>query len=124
MAVWPADTFWFEGPTVTWKSEARAVTIGAETMFNGLPQVTVTAPPLKLNGPPDTELFGVKTTLTVAVEPDCSGGMLHCTGTVFVDGCVQVPGVALAELKATGRPSQLSLKVMPVARSGPLLVIV
>ena len=35
--------------TVTWKSEPRAVTVGAETMFKGLPQDTVTAPPLKLN---------------------------------------------------------------------------
>src|SRR3982074_1260070 len=48
-AVCPADTVWFAGPTVTWKSEPRAVTVGADTMVNGLPQETETAPPLKLN---------------------------------------------------------------------------
>jgi hypothetical protein len=39
-------------------------------IFKGLPQDTVTAPPLKLNGPLAPELVGVKTIFTVAVEPD------------------------------------------------------
>src|ERR1700719_1541940 len=124
MAVCPADTTWFEGPTVTWKSEARAGTGGADTMFKGLPQETVTAPPVKLNGPPDAELFGVKTTLTVAVEPDCSDGMLHCTGRLLPVGWVQTPEGTDAELKATGRPAKLSVNVMPVASSGPSFVSV
>jgi len=39
-------------------------------IFKGLPQDTVTAPPLKLNGPLAPELVGVKITVTATVEPD------------------------------------------------------
>src|ERR1700724_3528484 len=50
--------------------------------------------------------------------------MLHCTGRLLPVDWVQMPEGTDAELKATGRPAKLSVNVMPVARSGPLFVIV
>src|SRR5260370_3276723 len=60
----------------------------------------------------------------MAVEPDCSVAMLHCTGRPLPVGWLQMPEDTAAEVKATGRPAKLSVNVMPVARSGPLFVIV
>ncbi len=82
---------------------------------------TLTAPPLKLPA-----VVGVRTMVTVAVEPDCSDVIVQTAVLFPVAVWLQLPDVAVAEFKVTGTPValRLSVTVMFVARSGPLFVMV
>src|SRR5271154_6457885 len=88
-------------------------------------EVTSTVPPLNCAAPPVDA--GITTSVTVAVEPDCSE-LITQPAVVDVEVPVQVPAVAAMDcnpsgtLVISGRRSIVTL--MLFARSGPLLVIV
>src|SRR5579862_9264774 len=107
------------------KSDIVAGTkVCARMLFPG--PSTCTEPPLNDSG--DVPFwFGITTTVTVAVEPDCKEGIVQLI-TALVDTPPQVPAVVLAETKVKGTnvywELKLSVSVTLVARSGPLFVIV
>src|SRR5712691_2534762 len=89
--------------------------------------IACTEPPLNEGVLPLLVAVGVAEMIIVAVEPDCSEGRLQLT-MVLVDAPPQVPEVTLAVMAVRGTPVtaelRLSVTVMLLAKSGPLLVTV
>jgi len=107
------------------KSDMFAETeVWAYTMLPG--PIACTVPPLNDACAPVLLAVGVNTIVTVAVEPAWSVGRLQLMTVLVVETPLQVPPMMLAVTGVRGTPVALKLSVIviPLARSGPLLVTV